>query len=66
MPLTLYTLIDSGWSRLTKADQEQAVAAHKASTNALKQAGVLTGVNRLQPRSTATTIIQRRSDYVFG
>ena len=47
---------ESGWSELTQAQQEQAMGAYSAYTEALNNAGVLTGVNRLQPASTATTV----------
>ena len=47
---------ESGWSELTQAQQEQAMGAYNAYTEALKNASVLTGVNRLQPASTATTV----------
>jgi hypothetical protein len=47
---------EAGWSKLTPAQQEQAEAAYYAYTEALKQAGVLQGLNRLQPASTATTV----------
>ncbi len=47
---------EAGWFKLTKAEQEQAMAAYNAFTEALKKAGVLTGVNRLQASSTATTV----------
>jgi hypothetical protein len=47
---------EAGWSKLTKAEQEQAMAPYKAYTEALTKAGVLRGVNRLQPSSTATTV----------
>jgi len=53
--LTLHTA-ESGWAQMTKTDQEQAVGAYRAFTEALKQAGVLAGSNRLQPVSTATTV----------
>ena len=53
--LLLYSK-EAGWSKLTKAEQEQAMAAYKAYTEALRKAGVLRGVNRLQPSSTATTV----------
>jgi len=45
---------ESGWSELTQAQQEQAMGAYNAYTEALKNAGVLKGVNRLQSTSTAT------------
>jgi hypothetical protein len=47
---------ESGWSRMTKAEQEQGYAAYMAYTEALKKAGVYVGSNRLQPISTATTV----------
>ena len=47
---------EAGWSKLTKVEQEQGVAAYMAFTEAMKKAGVLAGSNRLQPTSTATTI----------
>jgi len=47
---------ESGWSELTQAQQEQAMGAYDAYTEALKNAGVLKGVNRLQSTSTATTV----------
>ena len=53
--LTLYTE-ESGWTKMSKAEQEQGVAAYRAYTEALQKAGVLKGSNRLQPVATATTI----------
>jgi len=47
---------ESGWSRLSPAEQEQGVAAYAAYTQALKTAGVLLGSNRLQGVATATTV----------
>ena len=47
---------ESGWSRLTPAEQEQGMAAYKAYTEALAKAGALQGSNRLQPVATATTV----------
>jgi hypothetical protein len=47
---------EAGWPKLTKAEQEQGMAAYIAYTEALTAAGVLKGVNRLQPSSTATTV----------
>jgi hypothetical protein len=47
---------EAGWDRMAKAEQEQAMTAYKAYTEALKQAGALVGSNRLQPTSTATTV----------
>jgi hypothetical protein len=47
---------EAGWPKLTKAEQEQGMAAYTAFTEALKNAGVLAGANRLQPSSNATTV----------
>jgi hypothetical protein len=47
---------EGGWTKLTKAEQEQGAAAYTAYTQALKKAGVLAGANRLQPTRVATTV----------
>ena len=47
---------ESGWTKLSKGEQEQGMAAYMAYTEALKQAGVWKGSNRLQPIATATTV----------
>ena len=47
---------EAGWSKLSKTQQEQGVAAYAAYTEALKKAGVWKGSNRLQPISSATTV----------
>jgi hypothetical protein len=47
---------EAQWPKLSEAEQEQGVAAYKAYTEALSKAGVLRGVNRLQPTATATTV----------
>jgi hypothetical protein len=47
---------EAGWPKLSKAEQEQGMAAYTAYTEALTAAGVLKGGNRLQPSSTATTV----------
>ena len=47
---------EAGWGKLTKAEQEQGVAAYTAYAHALTKAGVLTGSQRLQPSSAATTV----------
>ncbi len=44
------------WSEMTQAEQEQGVAAYRAFTEALTQAGALRGSNRLQTSSTGTTV----------
>ncbi len=53
--LTLYA-DESGWNAMTPEQQQQGVAAYGAYTEALKQAGVLAGANRLRPSATATTL----------
>jgi hypothetical protein len=47
---------EAGWPKLSKAEQEQGIAAYGAYTEALNKAGVLKGSNRLQPVSAATTV----------
>lgn len=47
---------ESGWTKLTKAEQEQGIAAYMAYSQALTKAGVLKGSNRLGPSSAATTV----------
>jgi hypothetical protein len=47
---------EAGWPKLSKAEQEQGIAAYGAYTEALNKAGVLKGSNRLQPTSAATTV----------
>jgi hypothetical protein len=47
---------EDGWSQLTPAEQKQGVAAYTAYSEALKKAGVLAGLNRLQDSSAATTV----------
>ena len=47
---------EDGWTKLTKAEQEQGVAAYQAFTEALTNAGALKSANRLKPTSAATTV----------
>jgi hypothetical protein len=47
---------ENGWSKMTKAEQEQGAAAYMAYGEALRKAGVLAGSNRLQPTSASTTV----------
>lgn len=47
---------ENGWSKLTKTEQEQGIAAYGAYVEALTKAGALKGSNRLQGSSTATTV----------
>jgi len=47
---------ESGWPKLSKAEQEQGMAAYRAYTEALKQAGVYKSGSQLGPSTTAKTI----------
>src|SRR5580700_1100017 len=47
---------ETAWPKLSKAEQEQGVAAYMAYVEAMTKAGVLTGSNRLQPSATSTTV----------
>lgn len=40
---------EAGWAAMTQSQQQQAMAAFYAYTEALTKAGVLRSVNRLQP-----------------
>lgn len=53
--LMLYAA-ESGWTRMSKADQERGVAAYAAYTEALNAAGALKGGNRLAPSGSATRV----------
>jgi hypothetical protein len=47
---------ESGWSKMSKSEQEQGYAAYMAYSEALTAAGAMKGSNRLQPIATATTV----------
>jgi hypothetical protein len=47
---------EAGWPKLTKAEQEQGMAAYIAYTEALNKAGVFRGSGRLQSSTNATTV----------
>ena len=47
---------ETGWTRLTPAEQKHAIAAYEAYSAALTQAGALKGSNRLQSATLATTV----------
>ena len=53
--LTLYA-DDAGWNQMTPEQQQQGVAAYAAYGQALQNAGVYVGSNRLRPAATATTL----------
>ena len=46
----------SGFARMAPAEQQQAMGAYMAFTEALKKAGAYVGSNRLQPTTAATTV----------
>ena len=54
--LLLLHASEDGWSKLTKAQQEQGAAAYSAYRQALRKEGVLQGSNRLQATTAATTV----------
>jgi hypothetical protein len=47
---------ENGWAKLTKAEQEQGLAAYTAYGQALKAAGAYVSADRLQGSSTASTV----------
>ncbi|HET9013177.1 MAG TPA: YciI family protein [Gemmatimonadaceae bacterium] len=47
---------EDGWNRLTKAQQDEGMAAAYAYNEALTKAGIFLGSNRLQPSASATTV----------
>ncbi|MBI2687725.1 MAG: YciI family protein [Acidobacteria bacterium] len=47
---------ESGWAKMSQAEQEQAQAAYGAFTEALNSAGIRVGSHRLQPSTTSTTV----------
>ncbi len=46
----------AGFAQMNPAEQQQAMGAYSAYTEALKNAGAYVGSNRLQPVSAATTV----------
>src|ERR1700681_4048618 len=47
---------EGGWTKLTKAEQEQGMAAYRSYNEALTKAGVLKGSSQLQTSAAATTV----------
>jgi len=47
---------ESGWPKLSKAEQEQGMAAYRAYTEALKKAGAYKAGSQLGPSAAAKTI----------
>ena len=47
---------ENGWAKLTKAEQEQGLAAYTAYGQALKTAGAYVSADRLQGSSAASTV----------
>jgi hypothetical protein len=57
MQYMLMVFADSSrFAKMSKADQEQGMAAYTSYTKALREAGVHVGSNRLGPASSATTV----------
>ncbi|HET9068462.1 MAG TPA: YciI family protein [Amaricoccus sp.] len=54
--LLLLHLDETAWPKMSPAEQAEGAAAYTAYTDALRQAGVLAGANRLQPSSASTTV----------
>ena len=54
--LLLLYLDETAWPKMTPAEQAEGGAAYTAYTEALRQAGVFLGANRLTPTSAATTV----------
>ena len=47
---------EGGWTSLTPEQQKEGMAAYEAYLQALSEAGVFRGTNRLQPSRVATTV----------
>ena len=47
---------EAAWPKLSKAEQDQGMAAYMAYTDALSKAGALVRGNRLRPSAAATTV----------
>ena len=47
---------ESAWPAMSQEEREKGMAAYVAYTEALNNAGLLKGMNRLQPTSSATTV----------
>lgn len=47
---------EGGWTRMSKPEQDQAMGAYGAFTEALTKSGALKAMGRLQPTSAATTV----------
>jgi hypothetical protein len=54
--LLMAYLRENEWPTMTKEQQEQGMAAYMAYGEALRNAGVIKGSNRLRPTSDATTV----------
>lgn len=53
--LMLYSQ-ENHWPEMTRAEQEETMAAYGAYMEALRKAGAFVGSSRLQPTSAATTV----------
>jgi hypothetical protein len=47
---------EAGWPKLSKAQQDQGMAAYMAYTEAMQKAGVLRSGGRLHPSASAATV----------
>ena len=47
---------ESGWPKLSQAEQEQGMAAYTAYTEAMQKAGVFKSGGRLHPSASAATV----------
>jgi len=47
---------ETAWPNMTKAEQDQGMAAYMAYAEGLTKEGVLAGSNRLRPSAAATTV----------
>jgi hypothetical protein len=47
---------EAGWGKITPEERQRGVAAYQAYVEAMMQAGVLKGSQRLQPSANATTV----------
>jgi hypothetical protein len=54
--LLMLFIDEAAWPKLTPAERERGLAAYQAYSEALKNAGVFKGSNRLQGTRSATTV----------
>lgn len=54
--LLMEYVVEEGWHQLAPSEQREWIGAVKAYIEAMSKAGVLKGMNGLQPTATATTV----------